>query len=155
MADHCFDTSSLVECWLGRYRRDIFASMWANLEGDVEAGRIRCPEDVFRETSKHDDGLHEWMKDQGEKLVVPLNEDIQKATREVLGLFPNLVKQSRGRNQADPFVIALARVEGLVVVTEESPVSSDNKPKIPRVCEHFGVECVNVLGYVQRRGWTY
>ncbi len=48
------------------------------------------------------------------QLLVPLDDETQRATAEVLSAFPELVKELSGRNQADPFVVALARVNSLV-----------------------------------------
>ena len=45
----------------------------------------------------------------------------------------------RGRNKADPFVIATARAKEIVVVTEEGSWGTKNRPKIPPACQHFSV----------------
>jgi hypothetical protein len=47
-----------------------------------------------------------------------LTLDLASAT-EILAKFPQLVNTRRSRSVADPFVIALARVQGLAVVTAE------------------------------------
>ena len=30
-----------------------------------------------------------------------------------------------------------------------------NAAKIPNVCEHFGVHCTNVEGFMERESWTF
>jgi uncharacterized protein DUF4411 len=151
----CFDTSSFIECWAGRYRRTIFAGLWDRIEDVVQSGDIWTPEEVLNETKRKDDGLHDWMKDNREMLVVPLTEKVMDTTREVLDAFPRLTGQARGRNQADPFVVALARVEELIVVTEEGKQSTERRPRIPLVCEHFDVPCTNMLEFIEEQGWTF
>ncbi len=54
---------------------------------------------------------------------------------------------------ADPFVIAAARIRGGCVVTEE--VKKPNAAKVPNVCEHFGIECLNVEGFLEQNGWEF
>ena len=39
-----------------------------------------------------------------------------------------------------------------VVVTEESPTKPN---RIPAVCRHYGIECVNNLGFFRRENWSF
>jgi hypothetical protein len=50
-----------------------------------------------------------------------LEDEIQASATEILAKFPQLVIMRRSRSVADPFVIALARVQGLTVVTWRRP----------------------------------
>lgn len=155
MASYCFDTSSFIECWSGRYRRTTFPGLWTKLEGVVAEGQISSPEEVLSEVKKKEDGLHAYLKGEKEKLIVPLDEEVMAATKEVLSEFPRFTGQMRGRNKADPFVIATAQTKGLIVVTEEGGRGSRNRPKIPLACDHFGIECMNVLSFIERQAWTF
>lgn len=155
MASHCFDTSAFIECWSGRYRRTTFTGLWGAIEEEVSTDGICAPEEVLREVGQKEDGLHAFMKGYEERLIVPLDEEVMAGTREVLAEFPRLAGQMRGRNKADPFVIATARVKGIAVVTEEGARGKPNRPKIPLVCEHFAVECMTVLDYIEQQGWTF
>ena len=58
-----------------------------------------------------------------------------------------------GSPVADPFVVASAMTRRGVVVTEER--KPENGARIPNVCEHFGVACVNLEGLMEREGWTF
>lgn len=154
-ATHCFDSSSLIECWSGRYRRTTFTGLWARLEGVVRAGEICIPEEVLNEVERKEDGLHAFLKDQREKIVAPLDEEVMAGTRDVLAEFPRFAGEMRGRNKADPFVIATARARKIVVVTEEGSRGNKNRPKIPLACDHFGIDCITVLDYIEQRAWTF
>jgi hypothetical protein len=48
-----------------------------------------------------------------------LEDEIQASATEILAKSPQLVNMRRSRSVADPFVIALARVQGVTVVTAE------------------------------------
>ena len=63
---------------------------------------------------KKDDEVYEWARLQGD-LFVPLEQEIQVATSTILAQFPKLVDTRRNRGQADPFVIAYARQNGVKV----------------------------------------
>jgi len=45
----------------------------------------------------------------------------------------------KGRNRADAFVIAVARLQGAVVVTGEGANGTEDKPKIPYICQELKV----------------
>jgi hypothetical protein len=103
------------------------------------------------ELEKKSDGAIKWAKQQ-KGLFVPIDDGVQREVAGVLAAHPRLVAAKRGRNAADPFVIALARLRGAVVVTQESPTAKD---KVPEVCRALAVPCVNLIGLIRREGWTF
>ena len=54
---------------------------------------------------------------------------------------------------ADPFVVAKAMVQNRVVFTREK--FKENAAKIPNVCKHFGVPCVDIEDFMAREGWVF
>ncbi|PZS35023.1 MAG: DUF4411 domain-containing protein [Pseudonocardiales bacterium] len=150
---YCFDTSALLQCWARYYPMDVFPGLWDRLDAMIRGGELVAPDEVGREIAKQDDGLNTWVKDRPE-LLIPLDDEIQRATSDVLDAFPELVKELSGRNQADPFVVALARVRGLTVVTQEKG-GSQMRPRIPMVCRQVDVECMDVVSFIRDRGWTF
>lgn len=149
----CLDTSAVLECWSRYYPIDVFPRLWDRLAELIAAGEIIAPDEVHEEIKRKDDELAGWVKNHT-RMFVPLDADVQRAAREVLSVFPELVKELGGRNQADPFVVALARVRGATVVTQEKG-GSRARPRLPMVCEHFGVEHTDVIGFIRRRGWSF
>jgi hypothetical protein len=129
--------------------------LWTEIESAVTAGEICVPEEVINEIHKKDDGLYAFMKENQERLVVPLDEEIMAGTKEVLAEFPRFAGEMRGRNKADPFVIATAKAKDITVVSEEGSRGNKNRPKIPLACQHFNIECMTVLDYIEQRGWTF
>lgn len=53
---------------------------------------------------------------------------------------------------ADPWFVAQAKVENLILITEEA-VSSPKR--IPQVCTAVGVKSLSILGLIQEEGWSY
>lgn len=60
-----------------------------------------------------------------------------------------------GRNEADPFVIALAIARDGVVMTEETLSGSLDKPRIPNVCAALDIRCLSLVEFVREQNWTF
>ncbi len=151
---YCIDTSSLVRAWTEAYPLDVFPSFWDRIDELFEDGRITAPDEVLRETSKRDDGLHKWLK-QRSGMFAAIDDDLQKSVTEVMADHPFLVKNRPGKNAADPWVIALARITGSTVVTEEVVDQSAKYPKIPSVCCEYKVPWVRLLNVIRTEGWRF
>ena len=68
----------------------------------------------------------------------------------MLARFPRLVGERRLRTSADPFVIALARVMQMQIVTEEKPQGTLQRPNIPDVCTALGMRpCMGLLELIR------
>ncbi|MCW3018991.1 MAG: hypothetical protein JWN10_1299 [Solirubrobacterales bacterium] len=150
---YCFDTSVLIECWSRSYPPDVFPGLWVKLDALIAQQEVLCADEVRVELERQEDELTKWIKVRPQ-LFVPLDDAIQRATSEVLAGHPLLMKATKNRNGADPFVIATAQVRGLTVVTEEKG-GTDTKPKIPSVCAALRVPCINVLSFIRDQGWSF
>lgn len=110
------DTSAVIRLRREDYPPDVFPGLWKQLDRLFHNGRIVAPDEVLRELHQKDDDVHAWAVAQS-GMFVPLDEGIQKAVADTMSRCPALVKPSERRGKADPFVIALARVRNLTVVT--------------------------------------
>ncbi len=54
---------------------------------------------------------------------------------------------------ADPFIIAKARIEDAVVVTQEE--FKENGVKIPNICNHFHISCLDLEGFLKSEAWIF
>jgi Domain of unknown function (DUF4411) len=149
----CVDTSGWLDGWLRHYPRDVFPSLWQNVEERVNGCEIIASEEVYVELQKKDDDLHEWMKER-KFMLIPANESVQRHVAEVLATYPRLVDTLKGRSQADPFVIATAVETGSIVVTGES-VGTATKPRIPFVCQQLGIRCITFLDMIRELKLAY
>lgn len=145
------DTSALIAAWSERYPTKRVPNFWKEMDGLIDSRRVVSPEDVRREIKEKSDGLGEWLNGR-RNMFIELDGDIQKQASAVLLQFPWLAKAIRSRNSADVFVIALAKTRGLTVITEEG-YGSEAKPRIPRVCDHFRVPCINLIGLLDAEDW--
>jgi len=85
-------------------------------------------------------------------MIVTLDEDLQTAAVPIINRFGSLTNtKSLMGGSADPYVIALAQVRELTVVTAEKQKPS--KPRIPDVCKTLGVPCIALVEMFRREGW--
>ncbi len=151
---YCVDTSALLDGWSRWYPPEIFPSLWQKLAGLIAAGQLVAPEDVLLELKKKEDDLTKWAKKQ-RGLFQPLDLPTQEALRDVMAAFERLVNTQKDRSTADPLVIALAKARDLVVVTGEKASGNPNRPKIPDVCDHFHIRCINLTALIRENRWTF
>jgi len=151
---YCFDTSAFLDAWNRYYPPDVFPQLWTAIEEQIAAGALIATEEVRVELAKKDDGLFKWAKKQ-QRLFCDLDEPQQISAAEVLGRFPKLIDTRKGRSGADPFVIALARVRGAIVVTGENDDGTAERPKIPTVCSAFDVRYLRMLAFIRENRWVF
>jgi len=154
--DLCYsiDTSAILDGYLRYYPPDVFPDIWSGMDGLIKAGRLRATEEVLIELEKRDDGVHKWAKKR-KKLFVPIDDRTQQSVSSILADHEKLVDTRKNRSSADPFVIGLAVVEGLVVVTGERPTGALERPNIPDVCTALGARCIGLLQLFREEGWRF
>jgi hypothetical protein len=149
---YSIDTSSFIEGFRERLAYPIVPQFWnRDLPGLVDSGDLRASIEVLVELEVEDDEVLAFVENL-EGLFVPIDEPVQQEVREILRAFPRLIHS--GRSGADPFVIALAKLHGASVVCEEGRGRA-TAPKIPDVCEAFGVPCMKLYQVVIQQGWEY
>lgn len=151
---YSFDTSVILNGRRDLLPPGVFPAVWDDIESAIAGGEVRAVDVVRDELGRRDDEINQWARTQAD-LFVPLDQDVQRATAEVLTNHQRLMGRGGGRNAADPFVIGLAIARSGVVVTEETPSGNLTKPRIPDVCQDLGVPCVNLVGFLRRQGYTY
>jgi hypothetical protein len=124
------------------------------MDAAARAGKIKVSEEVLRELGKKDDGAADWIKARP-WMIVDTDEPIQEKVKEILAAHPRLVNASKSRSGGDPFVIAVAAVDGYTVVTGELPSGNPQKPRIPDVCAGRSIPCQNLLEFVRSQGWKF
>jgi len=137
------------------YPRDIFGSLWESIESAVEGEELCICEAVLREVRRGGDNLHSWARGLDGFTCSITDEELLTVADIAVG-HPDWV---RGQvNEADPFVIAHAKSEGSVIVTEENRKglgTLDKNLKIPNVADEHGVQCMKFFQFVRAHGWSF
>lgn len=155
-AIYSVDTSSFMD-WQARfYPPDVFASIVDRVDQLIAANRLLAAALVHEELGVVGTGeLIAWAEER-EDIFVPTGDLLVEA-QAIQNRFPGLRDPKAEYEEADAYVIALARLRGATVVTQETPAAEKRNPKrthfIPDVCREMGVPCFNLLGLMRREGW--
>lgn len=149
MARYIMDTSFFLDLWKkdAAFSKEIFIGIWEALGTGIAAAHIIAPNSVREELRDTNDlRLKEWVTDHA-YMFIPFDEAQLASVTEIVQMFPGYAKEAR--NLADPQVVALARVRELEVLTSEKWVQflGENNPKMPNVCEAFGVKSHDIKSY--------
>ena len=153
---YSIDTSGLIDGRRRYYPPAVFPGLWENIEDLIANGELLSPEECLVDLARQDDEVHTWAETQA-RLFIPLDDDIQLATQDILAVYPDWIPEDRSRNVADAFVIALARVRGCAVVSGEKWSMSPypDRIKIPNVCDGLGIRHLTFLEMIQDLRWTF
>jgi hypothetical protein len=153
---YVFDSSPLIDLFRHFYPQR-FPSLWANFKTLVSAKKIISVREVFNELKGHEDRLAEWAKIHRDFFLQPASDELGFVSKIFkVTHFQTLIKKKerlQGSPVADPFVIAKAKaLEGCVVTQEKL---KNNAAKIPNVCEHFNIPCIDLEGFMEKENWKF
>ena len=152
---YSLDTSALFAAFNERYPIRNFPTLWCKVVDLIEKGRLKMSQVVFDEAMENS-GIKLWCNQNNlqQYFQVPVDEFVQEKVSEILTVFPKLLDDRRDKSGADPWCIAFAQVtDNCIVVTEENPTDSENRPKIPDVCLYFEVECIKMVDLIKTENW--
>jgi hypothetical protein len=163
---YVFDTSSIRA--LQHFYPRVFKKIWSDLDEIAQAGNLISTKEVFNELERQDvsSEVFTWVKQNKKLFTTPKAEEL-RFVAQILQIkhFQGLIgakQQLKGMPVADPFVIACAYANKGTVVTEEgwdhsvlSLTPKKNAAKIPNVCEHFKIPCVNLEEFMHQQEWTF
>lgn len=163
---YVFDTSSIRS--LQHFYPRVFKSIWDGLDYLVSEQRLISTREVFNELERQavSEEVLKWARDNKALFTTPSAAELQfVATIFQIKHFQSLIgvqQRLKGTPVADPFVIACAKINKGTVVTEEgwlrpskSLTPKSNAAKIPNVCAHFKVPCVDLEAFMQQQGWEF
>ena len=156
---YCLDSNVLIQAWQKYYSPQYCPTYWDVLNQLGAEKRIFVPDLVFKEITRTDDGLSDWLKT-SDIAVSPITASVTTALRSIYETDPNhkhLVDARRGRSLADPWVIAHAIDQNATVVTKEELITAANKKriKIPNVCDNMDVRWINDFEMIAELGLTF
>jgi len=154
---YVFDTSSFRV--FGHYFPHRFPTIWDNFNTLVTEARLISVREVFNELNAGGNKpfILDWIKVNKKIFLMPTQEEMIFVS-EIFSIphFQNLVSQKqrlKGTPVADPFIIACAKEKNGCVVTEET--MKLNAARIPNICKHFYIDCINVEGFMEREAWEF
>lgn len=154
---YVFDTSSIRS--LQHFYPSVFKTIWDGLGGLIQKQNLISTREVWNEIERQNISADvlAWAKQHKQIFTTPNATELQFVAQILQNKhFQSLIGEQqrlKGTPVADPFVIACAKIKSGTVVTEEQ--IKPNAAKIPNVCAHFNVPCINLEGFMQQQGWTF
>ncbi len=145
--------------WQGRYYPpDVFVGIVAGVDALISAERFIAPALVQEELQAVGTaGLIQWAENHA-GIFTPTAEVLAEAQM-IQNQFTGLRDPRAEYEEADAYVIALAKMRGATVVTQETPAAEKRNPKrthfIPDVCRELGIPCISLLGLMRREAWRF
>ncbi|MBM3888076.1 MAG: DUF4411 family protein [Verrucomicrobia bacterium] len=146
--------------WQARYYPlDVFATLNTRIEQLVKSGDFRAVELVKDEINAiGTPDLKTWAGNH-KNLFAPLTPDVQLEAAAIEAKYPDLTDPKSPYQSADAYVIAFAKLQNGVVVSQETSVHEKRNPAkkhyIPDVCRDLGVPCINLLGLMRKEHWKF
>jgi len=157
------DASAFID--LGKqYPQEFFPDLWERLDTLVSERRWIMTEKAVPEV--HDREPAAWIGAHP-AMVIGVDAAQEQQDTRIMATHGDLVDTTRTREDADPFVIALALAQKQtllgssllhvpVVLTHEKPRAAPcARPKIPDVCGHYEVEWCDLFGFFRKEGWRF
>jgi len=155
---YIFDTNSLIVIFTNFYQSR-FPSLWEKFDTLISNGRIVSVREVYNEITSYyaDTRPVKWAKDNRKLFEEPSTEEMEFVGK-IFSIkhFQLLIRKKEilnGKPVADPFVVAKAKIENSIVITQEK--LKENAAKIPNVCQHFKIEYMDLEGFMEREGWEF
>ncbi|AAF83307.1 DUF4411 family protein [Xylella fastidiosa] len=140
------------------YYRKRFVSLWKAFDQLVADDKITSTLEVYRELHEGVLGAdNEWAKVNKNLFTTPSAEECAFVT-EIYSVphFQNNIETQKflkGGLNADAFITARAyAIKGTVVTMERL---KPNSVKIPNICEHFKIPCLDLEGFMESEGWEF
>lgn len=153
---YVIDSDSLINLFK-HYYFDNFPTLWTKFDLLKNADRIISVREVLNEVKDYKDNLSNWAKKNHSFFPSPSDKE-QKFVKQMFQIsgFQSMIREQarlKGKPVADPFVIASAKFRKGCVITEEVPRPSG--AKIPNVCTHFKIKCVNLQQFMKNEKWIF
>lgn len=135
-----------------QFKRPYFDDFWDKFVGKVESDCFFSPEPVLEEIGKLSSGVYTFVSKYKKKIFVPYDDYIDIA-KQIHKDYPELTSYETFGEDADPFVIALAKKNNFIVLTDEK--QKPTKVNIPFVCDKLGVKHCDIWGFLDHEKWKF
>jgi hypothetical protein len=162
---YSIDTSTFLDIWCppegNIFSKERMPELWTFIESLIDEGKIIASREVLNELERNaNDELSDWLKKHKAMFILdkPQIDSADSIINDFYTKYKNGYKPEVS-DAADPFVVATAVVHQAVVFTQEHTQpnhdpAQTNTPKIPTVCENYGIECVNIEQFISREGFS-
>lgn len=148
---YVLDADVFIQAARQYYAFDLVPRFWDILVSLANSGRILSIDRVKEELMRGKDELAEWAKKKFDHAFVSTDvQDVIRAYGEVMSWVQAQSRFTGGAKAefadgADGWLVAYAKLNGLIIVTHEQAAPGGAKVKIPDVCRSFKVNTVDTF----------
>lgn len=157
---YLLDADTLIRAANTFYRLNRVPQFWDWLKHQGIMGNVKIPFEQFGEVIAGSGELVDWLKEEGSKIALLLNEEADPTLVAEVTLtgYGDLDESEIGEIGQDPFLISYgyaAKEERCVVTFENSAPSKKGKNrKIPNVCRDLGIDCCTLFDVIETLDFT-
>ncbi|OGD92678.1 hypothetical protein A2697_02640 [Candidatus Curtissbacteria bacterium RIFCSPHIGHO2_01_FULL_41_44] len=133
---------------------DVYKTQWKLIGKYIEDKRIVICEAVFNEIKKAEE-LKQWLNNYRKDLIPCYTQETLIEAKVIINKYPKLIDVNNTSDQSDPYVIALAKLKKLIVLSNESYSEGGKKTKIPYICKDLGIICRNTREFYKDEQWQF
>lgn len=162
MADdppYVLDANVFIEASRRYYAFDLAPRFWESLLQHAASGRVRSIDRVKQELERGKDKLAGWVESNFSDAFASTDEpDVIQSFGEIMTWVQaqsqfSAAAKADFANAADGWLVAYAKAQGGIVVTQEVPApDARNRVKIPNVCQAFNVPFVDTFEMLRGLG---
>jgi hypothetical protein len=134
---YSLDSDAIIQAWID-YPIEFFPKVWESIHLLAISEVVGIAPVIYEELERGGDELFDWVKARKGDFVAENSDELQEAVAYLVNHYNNF-GLTTGKNEGDPYVVALAMVEECIVVTNESMTNDMNGPKVPDVCREEGI----------------
>lgn len=123
-------------------------AVWSMIIGLIEARRLFTVPQVLDELANINPAAYAQLKPYRKQMLLPINPDRLFATGEINENYRSMSRANKPNDNADPWLVGVAKLEGHTVVTNEKY----KKQRIPRVCDKEGVKWKDLDKLIEAEG---
>lgn len=156
--NYLIDSNIFIQAQREYYCLDICPGFWDFLGRRLISGELASIQHVYKElTNTPDDDVAIWVKDYKQHFSTVDDEVTQKNFSAIVNYVNEEYSRRRNNNPhiagflsvADPWLIAKAKTLQATLVTHEVRAPGGHRPKIPDVCDKFGVATIRTSDMIR------
>lgn len=119
-----------------------------------------CAPERVHEELRHvaSNPLKAWAKN-NQHLFIPHDVQVQQEAANIVNTFPGMIDPYAVHDEADRWIVALAKCKGFTVVTHETSARIKKNPPrplyIPDICRALNVDCINLVELMRHENWLF
>ncbi len=149
---YVFDTCSFIKLE-HTYPIKHFPSVWAYFDQMISDEKIHSSYVIYKEILNGKDIILNWAK-ANSSIFKPVTLEIQQEAKNIVNKYPSILDYKRAKSGADPFIIAMAKTNNHILVTEETLSGNPLPKKIPDICKLLNIPCIDLLNVIKRENFV-